>query len=245
MYHFHADDGRILTPPKKLEPRLKGAFPAFSKLLGHIRFNYVADEIWDGKASLSFRADGEPLAALTLGKGAFDVRIAGESCRITDETQLDAVFEALGKTTSPSQRRPFAQRTVHGCPCGRRCDLCLGNKNENFGYMNWVCYHNCIDVKVKRFDGKFDCPGCEAITGTKVCVEGWNGCKYYACLKEKGCENCAQCGEYPSCDAFRDCHYPGQCNLGITAEEITKLVIPYAMKERLDTVRKEARPWQA
>ncbi len=40
MYHFYADDGRILTPPKELEPQLKGAFPAFTKLLGHIRFFY-------------------------------------------------------------------------------------------------------------------------------------------------------------------------------------------------------------
>jgi hypothetical protein len=33
--HFYADDGRILTPPKELEPQLKGAFLAFSKLIGH------------------------------------------------------------------------------------------------------------------------------------------------------------------------------------------------------------------
>ena len=45
----HADDGRILTPPKELEPLLKDSFPAFSKLLGHIRFFYNANEIWDGK----------------------------------------------------------------------------------------------------------------------------------------------------------------------------------------------------
>ena len=246
MYHFHADDGRILTPPKELEPRLKGAFPAFSKLLGHIRFNYVADEIWDGKSSLVFKADGEQLAAVTLDDGAFHVRIAGEEFGIADEALLDTVFEALKKTASPAQRRPFEQRTINGCPCGRRCDLCLGSKEysedgsfsegDNFGYMNWLCYHNCIDVKVNRFDGVFKCHGCEARRITKgVWDDWWDGCKYYNCLTEKGYANCVECGAYHSCDVFSDCLTPGQCNLGITAEEVTKLVIPYCMIERLDT----------
>jgi len=246
MYHFHADDGRVLTPPKELEPKLNGAFPAFSKLLGHVRFNYVADEIWDGKSSLVFSAGGEQLAAVTLGKGVFDVHIAGENFRIVDETRLDAVYEVLKKLPAGC-RRPFEQRTVDGCPCGRRCDLCLGSKEysgdgsfsagENFGYMNWLCYHNCIDVKVKRFDGVWDCPGCKASRTSDGRWEAWDDCKFFKCLVEKGRENCAECGEYHSCDALRGCHYPGQCNLGIAAEEVTKLVIPYAQKERLDTYR--------
>ncbi|MCL2508124.1 MAG: DUF3795 domain-containing protein [Oscillospiraceae bacterium] len=246
MYHFHADNGRILTPPTELEPQLKGAFPVFSKLLGHIRFNYVADEIWDGEVSLVFKADGEQLAAVMLGEGAFHVQIAGEDFRIADETLLDTVFETLKSAVSFERRRPLEQRTINpnGCPCGRQCDLCLGSKEysengfsegENFGYMNWVCYHNCIDDIVERFDGVFDCPGCEAIRTSKDCWEDWNGCKYFICLTERGYKNCAECGEYHTCDVFRDCHYPAQCNLGITAEEITKLVIPYAMKERLNT----------
>ena len=52
MYNFYADDGRVLTPPKELEPQLKGSFPAFSKLIGHVRFFYMTDEIWDGKTLL-------------------------------------------------------------------------------------------------------------------------------------------------------------------------------------------------
>jgi len=247
MYHFHAEDGRILTPPKELEPRLKGAFPAFSKLLGHVRFNYVADEIWDGKSSLAFSADGEQVAAVTLGKGAFDVHIADEHFRIVDETLLDAVFEALKKAPAGCHR-PFEQRTISGCPCGRRCDLCLGSKEysedgsfsagDNFCYMDWLCY-NKVCCNTKRSDGVFKCPGCEAIRTAKGCYgeKDWNGCKFFICLTEKGHANCAECGEYHSCDALRDCHYPGQCNLGITAEEVTKLVIPYAQKERLDTFR--------
>jgi len=206
MYHFHADDGRILTPPKELEPQLKGAFPAFSKLLGHIRFFYVADEIWDGKSSLVFSAGGEPLAAITLERGDFHVHIADEDFRTADETMLDTVFEAL-KKTPPGCHRPFEQCTVNGSLCGRRCDLCLGSKEysedgsfsagENFCYMNWVCYHNCIDDAVERGDGVFKCNGCEARRITKgVWDDWWDGCKYYNCLMEKGYANCVECGEY-------------------------------------------------
>lgn len=66
MYHFYADDGRILTPPKELESQLKDAFPAFSKLLGHLRLFYMTDEIWDGQSSLVFKSDREQISAVTF-----------------------------------------------------------------------------------------------------------------------------------------------------------------------------------
>ena len=68
MLNMTADDGRILTPPKELEPLLKGAFPAFYKLLGHMCWFYMADEIWDGNSSLVFNADGEKLSAICYRK---------------------------------------------------------------------------------------------------------------------------------------------------------------------------------
>jgi hypothetical protein len=109
---FYADDGRILTPPKELEPQLKGAFPAFTQLLGHIRFFYVADEIWDGKSSLIFSSDGEQLAAVTLGDNAFYVHIAAEKFRIEDEALLDTV-QVVG--SRPHRSAP-AIRAAHGQP---------------------------------------------------------------------------------------------------------------------------------
>lgn len=244
MFHFYADDGRILTPPKELEPQLEGAFLAFIKLLGHIRFFYMADEVWDGKSTLIFCADGEQLAAVSLDDDVFYVHIAGEGLGILDETMLDTVFEALRKTVSPSRCRPFEQLTVNQndpneYPCGYRCDMCLGNKryNENdfsgsekFDYMNWVCYHHCVpNANIERnVHNKSVCPGCDAKK---------NNCRYFTCPTEKGYANCAQCGGYHSCEVHRDSHYPGQCNLGLTAEEVTSLVVPYSMKERLDVLR--------
>ena len=250
MKHITADDGRILTPPKELEPLLKGTFTAFYTLLGHMRWFYMADEIWDGKTSLVLNADGEQLATITLGDGDFDVQIAEKGFKIKDEIALDDVFGAFQKHATVNQRRPAEQLIIdpNGCPCGWRCDLCLGSKNsdeknftagENFGYMNWVCYHDCIPEKVDRFDGIFKCQGCQAIRTTKDVWKDWKGCKAFICLSEKGHTNCAECGEYHSCDVFYGCQHPAQCNLGITAEEITKLVIPYATKERLDYYRSQ------
>lgn len=244
MLHHYADDGRILTPPKELEPLLKGSFPAFSKFLGHIRFFYVADEIWDGKSSLIFNAYGEQLTAVTLDDGVFYVHIANENFRIADEDLLNNVFDVLKQTVPIDWHRPFEQLTVNPdpnvFPCGYRCDLCLGSKghNENdfsesynFVYMNWVCYHNCVPgIDIERPSandtGVFRCSGCN-LNRNKFC-------RSFTCSKKKGYANCVECGDYHSCDVYSDSHYAGQCNLGITAEEITKLVIPYCMKERLD-----------
>ena len=97
MKHITADDGRILTPPKELEPLLKGAYSAFFKTLGHIRFFYVADEIWDGKESLVFNADGKRLAAITLDDGVFYICVAENDVRVIDESMLEDIFEILKK----------------------------------------------------------------------------------------------------------------------------------------------------
>jgi len=250
MKHITADDGRVLTPPKELEPLLKGAYPAFYKLLGHMRWFYVADEVWDGKSSLVFNADSKQLAVITLDEGSFNIEVADEGFRIENETALDDIFGALKKYATVNQCRPHEQLTIDpdGCPCGWRCDMCLGSKEfdpknftagENFGYMNWLCYHDCIPEKVDRFDGVFKCLGCRAIRTNKGVWENWEGCKAFICLSAKGHANCAECGQYHSCDVFYNCHHPAQCNLGITTEEVTKLVIPYATKERLDYYRSQ------
>jgi hypothetical protein len=49
MHHHYADDGRIMTPPSELQPLLKDAFPAFSKLLGHMRLFYMVCAKTGGK----------------------------------------------------------------------------------------------------------------------------------------------------------------------------------------------------
>lgn len=245
MLHHYADDGRILTPPKELQPMLKGAFSSFARLLGHIRFFYVADEIWDGMSSLIFRSCGDSLATIALRDGFFHVAIANEKYKVVDETLLDAIFDTLRDVALSENHRPIEQLTMdlgdpNQFPCGRRCDLCLGSKNidkndfsesENFGYLNWLCYHNCLpDIAVERWDGVFICPGCAETRRTR-------DCRYFPCPTQKGYANCVQCGEYHVCDTYRDSHHPGECSLGLTSEEVTSLVMPYCVKERLDMLR--------
>ena len=249
MLHHYADDGRIMTPPKEMEPQLKGPFPAFSKLIGHIRFFYIADEIWDGESSLIFSAGSEQLMAIKLNNGSFNVYIAGKDFRIDNEALLDAIFEIL-KTIVPLRRhRPFDQLTMNmddstKFPCGYRCDMCLLYKKQNendfsasekFGYLNWLCYRDCVpNIAIERPDpnvhNEWSCPGCVSSPWKKEC-------RYFICPTEKGFASCVECGKYHVCDVQLDGHYSGQCSLGMTAEEVTSLVIPYCMKERFDIYR--------
>ena len=246
MKSVTADDGRILTPPTELKPLLKESFPAFSKLLGHVRFFYIANEIWDGHSSLIFNFNGEPLITIYLSDGCFQVCITDDNLFITQNTSLDRIYKKLKQVVPVRYHRPPEQLTINPdpdiFPCGYRCDLCLGSEdyklshNDNFAYMNWVCYHGCVtgvDIERPSADeaGIFRCSGCTQKNN--------KFCQCITCSKEKGYVNCVECGEYHSCDVYFGSHYTAQCNLGITAEEVTKLIIPYCMKERLDYYREQ------
>jgi hypothetical protein len=233
MFHFYADDGRILTPPKELKPLLKDSFAAFFKLIGHIRFFYVADEIWDGKRSIVFNAGDEQLAAITLGDGGFSIRITGDDFPIRDESALDVVFNVLNQTATVRQRRPIEQLNVNldEYPSGIRCDMCLlhMSHNENdfegcrkFPIMDRNCYYGVQEGWGETVFSPFKCDGKQCYTKT------------YICLDKKGYKNCLECGEYHICGDCGVGHDPGECNLGITAEEVTSLILPYCEIERLD-----------
>ena len=233
MLSFIANDGRILTPPKELEPQLKGAYPAFYRLLGHIRFFYVADEIWNGKSSLVFKSADEDIAEITISDGAFHIKTSGGDYSVADVSALGSLFDALSKS-SPRFRRPREQLDVDlsEYPNGVRCDMCqlyvLNNIDdysgcERFARMDRHCYYG-----VREGWG-------ETVFSTYTCA-GKDGCytSTYACLARTGRENCAECGEFRTCGDCGVGHNPGECNLGITAEEVTYLILPYCDVERLE-----------
>ena len=241
MKHIVLNDGRILTPPKELQPMLKGAYSAFFKTLAHIRFFYVVNEVWDRKKSLIFNLSGEQLAALTIDDNAFHINITEDVFRIVDESVLKDVFKKLRKAATPNQCRPIEQLTVdlNEYPSGIRCDLCLLEKrnNENdfegsrkFAIMDHHCYHG---VEEGWGEGVFSPSYCE----------GKQGCytKTFMCLEKKGMKNCLECGEYHICSDCGVGHNPGECNIGITAEEVTNLIIPYCEIERLDYLKNKGR----
>jgi hypothetical protein len=150
---------------------------------------------------------------------------------VVDETHIDDIIRLLSIKRKPN--RKTKELSLDGCgKCGNRCDLCLlyvkNNEGERadrllFGEMDWRCYHSADEV---RPDGEIAiCPGC-----------GGQCSETIACVKNKGFENCGQC-DYRHCTAEGEHIYgydPGRCNLGLTAEEVTRVILPYCGKERFD-----------
>ena len=235
MFSFYADDGRILTPPKELKPLLKDSFTAFYKIIGHIRFFYIADEIWDGKTTLIFNTYNKHLAIIILDDGKFIISISYDNFHITDESSMDKIFKMLNKTSAVNQRRSLEQLNVNldEYPNGIRCDMCLLHKNHNennfegckkFPIMDRNCYYG-----VNEGWG-------ETVFSPNICDGKQCHIKAFKCLEKKGFKNCFECGEYRRCNDCGVGHNPGECNLGITAEEVTSLILPYCDVERLDFI---------
>jgi len=235
MFSFYADDGRILTPPKELKPLLKGSFTAFYKIIGHIRFFYVADEIWDGKTSLVFNSDSKKLAIIKLDDGKFNIVISDDDFNIYDESSIDVVFKKLKNISTVNQKRSMEQLNVNleEYPNGIRCDMCLlhVSHNENdfegcrkFPIMDRICYYGVNEGWGETVFSPIICDG-------KQCH-----IKTFKCLEKKGFKNCLECGEFRTCSDCGVGHNPGECNLGITAEEVTSLILPYCDIERLDFI---------
>jgi hypothetical protein len=239
MRYVISSDGRVLTPTRELKPLLKEAFPAFFKLVGHIRLFYMSDENWDGKSFLSFKINGGKFITIKLDEINFSINFSNKNYNIVDEKLLNVIFDELKITFPIEQHRPIEQLLINPneYSCGYRCDLCLMNKRNNqngyegnkiFHEMDWNCYHPEYGEERANYSN-IVCEGCT--------LERKNGCKNYTCPIEKGFTNCMECGEYYTCDICKDCHTPGECNLGITADEVTKIVVPYARKERFDLSR--------
>ena len=237
MFSFHADDGRILTPPKELKPLLKDAYSVFYILLGHIRFFYVVDEIWNGKDFVVFKTAEDVLASIKLHEASFCITIATETFNVMDESLFNIICVTLTKTASANLRRPLEQLSVDldEYPSGVRCDMCLCSKahNENdlsgkekFAIMDHNCY---FGVSEGWGAGEFSPVICQN--------KEWCYPSTYACLEKKGHKNCLECGEYHTCNSCGVGHEPGQCNLGITADEITSLILPYCEMERLELLK--------
>ena len=182
IFHFKSDDGRILTPPKELKPLLKDSYVSFYKLIGHIRFFYTADEIWDGKASIVLSMDDEQLAAMTICDGSFHVGIDGHDFQVIDETNLGVVCEMLRKTATSKQRRPMEQINVdlNKYPSGIRCDMCLlhtsHNANDfegcrNFPIMDRNCYYGVEEGWGETVFSPVICDGTQCYARTYICLE--------------------------------------------------------------------------
>jgi len=267
-------EGRVLTPVGDLKPLLKGAFPAFVRLVGYIRVHYVMDELWDyHEKQLKFRRGGKTLVAIAVKDGLFNVLVIfGKAERaafdaaweqfsdflrahydnsstyhdgkwmfidIADEAQLDDLLRFIAIKKKPN--RKAAALALGEMPCGNRCGQCLiyiknneGGRRDNliFHEMDWKAYHD--DSEERPDHSSTTCPGCAA---RKLKGE----CHTHRCLDEKGLASCLQC-HYEGCVTKGVGVNPGLCNLGLTAEDVTGVLLPYCGKERFDWLKTNAVP---
>ena len=158
---------------------------------------------------------------------------------VFDNTLIDDIIRLLRMKRKPN-RKPASFSLDEATPCGVRCDLCLINvQNNQNGYagselfheMDWRCYH---DDREERIDQKKTvCQGCDSRK---------NECPTHLCLAEKGISSCLKCGDYHSCGKSGVGVDPGMCNLGISADDVTRCILPYCSKERLDYFKQQEQP---
>jgi len=155
---------------------------------------------------------------------------------IYDLSLIDDVMGLISIKRKPN-RKPDAFSLNGAGKCGNRCDLCLlyieNNKGDRadrlfFHEMDWRLYHHEGEERADYTNTI--CPGCGGMCSKTV-----------QCVAEKGYKSCGEC-DYHQCTADGEHiqnYHPGRCNLGLTAEEVTRCIIPYCGKERFYWLKKQ------
>ena len=246
------------------EIQLSKSADAFVKIVGFIRTYYVMDEFWDGKDELKFRRSGKTLVTIYIKDGFFTVLlIFGKKERekfeqssynfsdtikhyyddsktyhdgkwmfinIHDSSIVEDIINMLRIKKNPNRKEDLSKAKMG--KCGYRCDLCLlyiGNNEATKGNVlfhegDWKCYHNHHTEERVDYSNHI-CNGCRA------------DCSVVQCVTEKGLNNCGEC-DYKNCPTGKDAHTnPGRCNLGLSADDVTQLIIPYSNWERFDKMK--------
>lgn len=248
----------------KPDELLRDAAPVLSEFVGRIRMAYAVDEIFDGKDEVKFRRGGKTLVTLYLHEGYFTVlMIFGKAEREKFETMradfpaefcasydaartyhdgkwmfydvhadgdVDMLMCLLHIKKRPN-RKPEKLVDAVISMCGNRCDLCALHKDhfdpQAFTIGEKHCYFTADEQEVDH--SAHACPGCIPE----------KQCGYRKCAAEKGLPSCGDC-DYEHCTAE---HFtePGRCNLGITAEEVSRFILPYCGKERFRAMQTDER----
>lgn len=131
---------------------------------------------------------------------------------------LEAIKKMILIKKKPN-RKPFLKDNAVYGKCGHRCDLCVhfsgGSINDDF--------RKELEERLTRVYGNTDwsmrCSGC----GTSGCHTKL--CDQLKCAKEKGCDTCVSCKQYPCSNAT-----VGYAELGtksILADDVTWAILPY------------------
>ncbi len=244
----------------RMDEVLGEASPLLSDLVGRIRMEYAMDELYDGKDEVKFRRGGKTLATLCLHEGYFTFLIIfGKAEREAFEAQrqsfpadfcarYDAArtyhdgkwlfldvhangdVEMLMRLLHIKKRPNRKEEKLDGAVisvCGNRCDQCTLHQDHfdpaAFTIGEKHCYFTADEPPVDH--SGHACPGCMAD----------KQCGYRKCAAEKGLSSCKDCDfEHCGTEHFTE---PGRCNLGITAEEVTRFILPYCGKERFRAMK--------
>lgn len=244
----------------KPDELLGAAAPVLSELVGRIRMEYAVDEIFDGKDEVKFRRGGKTLVTLYLHEGYFtfllifgkEEREKFENRRAEFSADFGALYDAArtyhdGKwlfydvradgnvemlmrllhIKKRPNRKPEKLAGAVISLCGNRCDLCPLHKDhfdpEAFTVGEKHCYFSAEEPAVDH--SAHACPGCISE----------KQCGYRKCAEEKGLSSCGECDfEHCTTEHFTE---PGRCNLGITADEVSRFILPYCGKERFRAIK--------
>jgi hypothetical protein len=154
---------------------------------------------------------------------------------VTNMEQAEEIIRMLHIKKKPNRKASMLSLEGAG-KCGNRCDLCALyiSNNENgkadnklFHELDWKAYH--IEGEKRADYTSITCKGCCGMCSGTI-----------ECIKNKGYDHCGQC-DFRHCTAEGEHIHgydPGKCNLGLSADEVTRIIIPYIGKERYEWARK-------
>lgn len=195
-----------------------------------MRGKYRLDELSDGKNELKFRQGKKTILTINIHEDKFTfLVIFGRAERekfvqerhnfskyiqdyydnsktyhdgkwmFIDVTSLDVLDEIkrLIMIKKKPNRKPFPKENAVYGKCGHRCDLCIhfagGTISDEF--------RKELEERLTRVwnitDWSMRCSGC----GTSGCHTNDELCDQLKCAKEKGCDTCVACKEYPCSNA--------------------------------------------
>jgi hypothetical protein len=254
-----------IKPFSEVKSMLKSATQAWVDIVGYIRTHYVMDELFDGKNELKFRRSGKTLVTFYIREGYFTILIIyGKKERalfeerqaefpqyltdyyknsktfhdgkwmfidVYDESLSEALIHMLQIKKKPNRQPEDLSQAVLG-KCGNRCDLCLLNEKNNikekgnllFQQGDCRCYHSAKPEDERDYS-QIICKGC------------YDDCAVVKCVKAKQYNSCIEC-DYRNCNVdTNNFTNPGECNLGLSNEDLERFVLPYCGKERFQKMQ--------
>lgn len=136
------------------------------------------------------------------------------------------VFEDIKKLIyikKKPNRKPFPKENAVYGKCGHRCDLCVHYTESGFSDEFRAELEERLTRVYDWSDWSMRCTGC----GTEDCYT--DSCVQVECAKEKGCEKCTACKEYPCSKAT-----VGYAKLeakNIKADDVTWAILPYVANQ--------------